>query len=193
MIQLYLLPIERNGQVRGPKYFACRVNDFTGIHCSWSMMDYGFMPSGLLLAKDIAQSDHDTLILNADVFVFPDNLDQSLSNIQTIRTFFEAVSVPTDWLTPSNTYRELLRNLAGIFQFAQRYTGISLQPLFGTGITFDTRFRSLSAQEQAWFSQTVASFGYPSSIIQQNATFRQMLKMAGDAWTQPFYLGGFEF
>jgi hypothetical protein len=195
MPELYLLPIAINGNLRGPKYFACRATNFIGIVCKWAVMDYGFMPSGLLHAKDISAGDHASLIANADVFLFPlANLDQAVSNVTDIRTFFETFQVPTDWLTPSNTYRQLLRSLAGIFQFGQRYTGLSLQPLFGAGVTLDTRYRDLTAQQQGWFDATVTSFGYPSTIIRPNNTFRQMLKAAGDAWgAQPFYLGGVEF
>src|SRR3990167_4693881 len=131
--RFYLLPIENSldGTGRGPKYFSWRMDpDPPGIAGSWGMMDYGFVPYALLVAKDISQANHDALILNSDVYAFPINLDTPVSD-PIIDTFFENINLPTDWLTPATTYRELMRQTAGMFQFNQRYGGGAAGPTGG--------------------------------------------------------------
>ena len=138
--------------------------------------------------------DHDALILNADVFSFPDNLDQPVTD-PNIDTFFENINIPTDWLTPATTYRELMRQTAGIFQFNQRYGGIS-----GVGASIfdnadlDTRLRQMTTEEQEWFYLAVESFGYSRDLINDNNQLRLFIKQAGSYWEdQKFLIGGVEF
>jgi len=196
MVKFYLVPILTIAGVRGPMYFAWEENP-TGIVCSWSMMDYGFAPSALLVAKDIAQEDHDELVLNADVFTFPDNLDGPVD--QAIQDFFEGINLPTDWLTPATTWLELLRQVAGMFQFNQRYGGIAAAETGELHSIFDnadlsTRLRQLTEDEQRWFLATVESFGFDPGVVDDNAMLRLLVRQAGDFWAgQPFYLGGMEF
>lgn len=203
MDKLYLVPVESvdhsEGLKRGPEYFHWRYDQNPpSIECAWSMMDYGFTTSALLLAKDITQVDHDALVLNTDVFAFPDNLDGPVDD-PTVDTFFEDIHLPTDWLTPATTWRELLRQTAGMFQFNQRYGGIAanetgeLHSIFDAA-TLDTRLNQMTAQEQGWFLATVESFGYDPELVSLNARLRQLVKSAGDFWAgQSFYLGGWEF
>jgi len=206
---MYLVPIEivfdpdSGAENRGPKYFVWDADLApVGITANFSVMDYGFVPSGLLYSNNITQLEHDGLILNADVYAFPDNLDQPVAD-PTIDVFFEAIHIPTNWLTPSTTYRELLRQVAGMFLFSQRYSGIAAahtnQPhsLFDNA-TLDTRLRQMTTQEQAWFQETVDWFANHFNIaippLNDNNRLRQMVRQAGDFWAgQPFFMGGAEF
>jgi hypothetical protein len=164
-----------------------------------SLMDYGFVPSGLILAKDIPQAEHDALILNSDVFSFPDNLDQPVTNQSGIDDFFEAINLPTDWMTPATTYREFMRQTAGMFQFNQRYGGIAaaetgqLHSIFDNA-NLNTRLRQMTDDEERWFRETATSFGFPGENINDSSRLRQLVKSAGDFWAgQPFFMGGVEF
>ena len=159
------------------------------------MMDYGFLPYALLLAIDIAPADDTFLSAQADVYAWPLVLTPAISDRTAINTFFEAINIPTDWLTASNTYLEFLRQMAGLFQFNQRYGTISgaNQSLLGNGVTLETRWGQLSAQQQTWFNQTITSFGYIYTVS-GNPKLRTLAKQAGDLWgSQPFYLGGIQF
>lgn len=192
MQRFYLVPVDVQGAYRGPMYFKWRFNP-VGIDCRWNMMDYGFVSSALVLAHDITQVDHDTLILNIDVYAFPDNLDQAV-NDPTIDQFFEDINIPTDWLTPATSYRELLRQTAGMFQFNQRYGGISGGASIFDSATLSTRLRQMSDQEQEWFYQTVESFGYSRDLVNSNSQLRLLVKQAGNFWAgQTFIMGGVEF
>ena len=188
----YLLPIVvHDGKYRGPKYFEWRFG--SGIDCKWSMMDYGFVPSALVLAHDIIQVDHDAMVLNSDVFAFPENLDGPV-NDPGIDAFFEDINIPTDWLTPATTYRELLRQTSGMFQFNQRYSGISNGGSIFDNANLDIRLRQMTAQEQTWFLETVESFGFDSALVNTNSKLRQLVKQAGSYWEgQTFVMGGYEF
>lgn len=200
MLKFYLVPIEQVGNYRGPEYFKWRFDQTpeTSIDCKWSMMDYGFLPNALVLAHDITLEDHTALILNSDVYPFPDDLDQPVDD-PGVDTFFEAIHIPTDWLTPATTWRELLRQLAGMFQFNQRYGGVSAD-LSGTphsvfeNVTLDDTYSDFTTDETIWFDATVESFGYDPSIILPNQKLRQLVKTAGNFWEgQPFYMGGYKF
>ena len=141
---------------------------------------------------DITQTDHDALILNTDVFVFPDDLDTAVSD-PNLSTFFEGLMIPTDWLTPATTYREFLRSMAGMFEFSRNYSIVSGGHSVFENADLSTRLRQMTDQEQAWFLATVESLGFDSSIVSLNAQLRQLLKMADDVFQgRPFYIGDLE-
>lgn len=187
----YLLPIETIDNGRGPKYFSWRFSQ-SGIDTKWSMMDYGFVDSALLFAPVITPADHAVLMLNADVFAFPENLDAPVVD-PSIDQFFEDLNLPTDWLTPATTYRELLRQVAGMMQFNQRYGVISGGHSIFESANLDTRLRRMTAEEEAWFMVNWRSFGFDSGAINTNTRLRQLVKQTGDFWAdKPIIMGGVE-
>lgn len=201
--RFYLVPIETIGNRRGPMYIQWSAPGLPADPADldigpWSMMDYGFAPFGLILAHDISQANHDALILNTDVYGFPEALDQAIDPQDNLDTFFEAIGIPTDWLQPGNTYLEFLRQMSAMFQFNQRYGGIAadqsgeLHSLINDAGGLDTRYNQWTAQTQSWFDATLESFGYPPKV--GNPSLRQLMKQAGDAWGDtPFIMGGIEF
>jgi hypothetical protein len=193
-LKIYLVPVEQNGPNRGPEYFVWR-NDANppSVNCRWSFMDYGFVNYALLIAHDITPADAATVSAKPDVYTFPDNLDQPINDKAVIDAYFEAINLPTDWTTPATTYRELLRKVAGMMQFNQRYGGISGQSIFGGGVTLETNYNQLSAQQRAWFEQTLVDFGWFQGV-QGNPKMRTLAKQAGDLWgVKTFIMGGFKF
>jgi len=202
--KIYLLPIQEitdvRGYQRGPMYIKWR-EDLSGLEgYKWGMMDYGFAPFGLVAIRDITAGDHAALSANADVYTFPelDALNTQIDPQDTLDTFFEGIGIPTDWLTPANTYLEFLRQMAAMFQFNQRYGGIAahetgeFHSIIGDAGGLDVRYSTWSLQAQGWFDETLLWFGYPP--VTGNPRLRQLIKMAGDAWgTKPFFLGGIEF
>lgn len=203
MQKLVLIPVEEvsiNGMLyRGPEYFNWRFDQNPpSIPARASCMDYGFVPYMLCYTPDITQTDYDTLILHADVYAFPDNLDAPVTD-PNIDTFFEGINLPTDWLTPATTYRELLRNTAGMFQFNQRYAGIYAERYGGRHSIFDTatlntRLRNMTAQEQDVFLATVESFGFNPASVNTNSQLRLLVRQASSYWQDKvFILGGFTF
>jgi len=193
---LYLVPVvfDDLGVGRGPQYFRWRFHA-GNVSADWAMMDYGFLPTGLVYARGLSLADEAFLAAQPDVYQWPDGagLDAPITDPD-LPAFFEALYVPTDWLTPSTSYRALLRMLAGLFQFAGRFGNLSGgAPLFGQpGVTLETNYRSTPTNWQAWFDATIASFGYPPPP--GNPRLRSLMKQVGDAWgAKPFYMGGLTF
>jgi hypothetical protein len=203
MQRFYLVPIIEetfNGILyRTPKYWWGKLDsDPPLLQGPRAMLAYGFTPFGLLAAPDISQTDHDFLSAQPDVYTFPADLDQPITDPD-IDTFFEDINLPTHWLTPSTTYREFMRQTAGMFAFNKRYAGIAAaetdtrHSIFDTA-TLDTRLRQMTAQEQEWFYLTVESFGFDRSIVNDNSQLRLLIKQAGNYWIgQEFKIGGMVF
>ena len=121
----YVLPMEKIGNGRGPKYFSWQRDIVIGIVAPWSLQQYGFEDL-CLIAADIQQSDHDDLVLNADVFAFPDTLDTNIGNeaATALDALLESFNVPADWTNPSVSSRESIRAITNMFFFNQRMSGL---------------------------------------------------------------------
>ena len=116
--------------------------------------------------------------------------------MQALRNKLEAFNVPADWISPSSTWRELLRRTAGIFQFSQRYFGMWGEPLFPVGATYDldTRFVDLPANIQTQMIGTAQNLGYPIDQFVPANRLRQMLRVMAEAWgAAPFEMCGIVF
>jgi len=201
MIRLYLVPVETvtigDMEYNGMKYFDWRFDpDPPGIEGPTACIYYGYHPYVLVLALDILQADHDALLTYPDVFVFPplDQLDQAINPVDNIDVFFEGIDLPTDWMTPSTTYREFIKRTICIFLFCQRYRGISQGHDLFENVDLDDKYNDLTIEEQGWFDETVISYGYDPALILPNMKFRQMLKTASD-WmdARTVYIGGIAF
>jgi len=181
----------------GMKYFAWKYDpDPPGIECPTACIYYGYHPYVLVLALDITQTDHDALLTYPDVFVFPplDQLDETIAPGDNLDEFFEAIDLPTDWMTSSTTYREFIKRTICIFLFCQRYRGISQGHDLFENVDLDDKYNDLTIEEQGWFDETVISYGYDPALILPQMKFRQMLKMASD-WmdARTVYIGGIAF
>jgi hypothetical protein len=192
---LYLTPMVSTTDALGrtfiyPKYFPSRFGGSVTV-TTQSAMRYGFLPYALVYAEGLTPDGAGFLAAQSDVYVFPDDIDQPIADPR-LGSFFESLSFPTDWLTPATTYRVFLRTLAGMFQFAQRYQGLSGGHALFEGYTLDTNYRSMPAQQATWFDATLASLGYPA--VNGNPKVRSLIKQIGDLWgQQPFFLGTLTF
>jgi hypothetical protein len=195
-IRFYILPVEEYispaGRLyRGPKYLQWRFG--TGIVVdNWSMKDYG-LEATAVVAVDGVQTDHDYLSGQPDVYQFPETLTTSLSpsDISEISGRLEASFVPSDWITPSDTFETCLRTILGMFMSMQRYHGITGQSIFESGIALNTQYRNWPQQEQDAFSQIWMEFGGDVNDIKSNWTARILLKNLADLWGDTPVIFGF--
>lgn len=194
-IQYYILPIEiyiqpdSGREYRGPKYISWRWG--SGIQVQWSMKDYG-RENTAVVAVNGEQSDHDFLSGFIDVYQFPENLDVNLSpaNISAISTFLEAVFIPADWITPSDTFETALRTILGMFMSMQRYHGITGESFLDSGIAMNDQFRTWPPIAQTVFTDIWTHFGGDETDIKTNWTVRILLKNLADLWgTTPVHFG----
>ena len=190
MIRFYILPIERVDNHRGPKYFKWRFNE-TGIDCRWSMKDYGSIDMAVL-AADILQADHDALVLNSDVYAFPENIDpaMTLAERSALNTYIEAHGIPGDWLAPGDTFRSVLRVITGMFLYLQRVLAIIGYPTDPySGLTLNTQYRNIPNPLHDAMSQAAAELGYTWNVG-NNDQVRKIFKLMSDEWgSQPIYFG----
>lgn len=190
--RLYQIPITGSGtnhtDPRRPKYVV-----EAGV--PWAMMDYGAIPWALV-AADVTNPQHNALAGNADVTAFPTNLQGTIGgNLNTVVNALEAARLPAGWVAASDTYATVARTVAGLMQFAQRYTAISGgQELVPSSINLNTQFGSLSQQRQDDLLATANSLGYSTAGLQATTTLRAILKNLADQWgARPFTLGGLTF
>jgi hypothetical protein len=191
-IRFYILPIEVRNGARVPKYFKYR-GDLTPpyIDCQWAMKDYGSINMAVICA-DIADADHNALVLNADVYSFPVNLDQTMTQAQrsTLNTYIEAHGIPGDWLGPGDTFRSVLRVITAMFLYMQRVLtliGYPADPF--TGLTLNTRYSDIPNPLHDALQQGAVSLEY-TWTVGNNDQIRKIWKMMADQWgVRPILFG----
>ena len=200
MIRFYLLPIEsvvlEDGNIaRGPKYFQWRLDpDPPGLAVKWGMMDYGLIDAALLVAE-VTQEQHDTLLLNSDVTSPPENIDQNITSgaIPGVQAALETLRIPADWVTTAYTYRQILRMIAGLFQFAQRHHALHNEQLIDSQAQLDLRWNQIPIARRNRILATADSLNYDYSAVQPTWLIRRILKHLADQWgVTVFHIGGFD-
>lgn len=187
----YLVPMEIDESIparprRRPKYFAD--GTFEGI--GWSANDYGFEPWVLVLA-DLTDKQIAILIVNTDVYAFPESLDDKLQekDLATLQGFLENAKIPAEWIATSHSWREILRSILQIFSVGSRFTFLLGEAAFTKGITLDSKVEDLPALDQAKLDQTAKDQGLTKDPIAPTDTLRTILKELADQKTGPQYLG----
>ena len=192
-IQFYLLPIEQVNFARGPKYLKWRFSP-TGLDVRWSAMDFGLEPVMLVWA-DVTNPQHTALSANTDVVSLPANIDNAISAgaLNSVKAALEGLNIPAGWVTTGHTYRQVLRIVAGLFQFAQRFHGLHGERLFGGSFTMETQFRDLPQAVRTKLTQAAESHDYDTSALSGTSTVRQILKFLADQWDgEVIVMGGLE-
>ena len=175
--------VMENGTLyRGPKYLEWRMNP-DGISVPWSWVDYGLLPTGLLVA-DVDTDQHRKLAGYKDVIVVPEKIDDRISAtaLPTVSAALEAIHVPMDWATKSSTYRDVIRRMAHLFQFAQRHHGDTGRKIIDGDVSLDATIALLPANERVALSETADALGYETADIRDSWSMRQTLKYFGEQW-----------
>lgn len=199
--RFYILPIEvvdRGGgnSARGPKYFPWRFDPDPPalVTAQYGLMDYGLMPTALV-AADVTTVQHNLLNAQSDVITVPANIDNAIGGgaISTVRSRLEALHIPGNTVQAADTYRNALRVVAGVFQFAQRFHGLYNRSIFDEFTGLNTTWSELSTEFQNELLATAESMAINTSGLTDSTTMRQILKRFADAWEdRTFFIGGFE-
>jgi hypothetical protein len=191
--RLYIVPVIGTGVLsdpRRPKY----ISDIAGL--TWAAMDYGFQPL-YLAAADLTLTDDAAVIANGDVFAFPFDLTPNLNQgqVNSAKTAFELALIPAQWVSASNTWHDVARIVAGMFQFMQR-----LNAILGNIILIDSstklniQWSSIPSNIQTAIIDSATSLGYDTSFIQATTQLRTILKSLSDQWgDKTFVLNLFTF
>lgn len=182
-IRWYLLPIETIGNARGPKYMRRRVNP-DGIDATRAIVDYGLMPWCIMWA-DVTPAQHAELISHADVrhIVAHSNIDNAIgSAAPTVRSVLEAGDIPGTWVQSTDTWRQVLRGIFGMFLLAQRVHGRYNVTLLPDGYTLDTTWAELPQGAKAILLDTAMYLGLDISQGSPTTTLRQIYRVLGNTW-----------
>jgi len=192
-VRFYLVPVEQSGNARGPKYFKWRFSP-DGLDVRWGAFDYGLIPT-MLIAADVTAGQHDTLAAQSDVTAIPADIDSTVpaQALPAVQNALEDLRIPGGWVTTNHTYREIIRTVGGLFQFAQRHHGLHNKIIMPENVTLSQTWGDLPLQARQEVRATADSLNYDYSDVTASTTIRQILKSLADQWgDQPLLLGGFE-
>jgi hypothetical protein len=196
LIRWYIWPVDEiftaGSLHRGPKYLKWLQNP-TGIDVRWSWMDYGLMPSGLLVA-DVTAAQHAQAAAQPDIVVVPENIDNTIGAVALpmVQAELEALHIPAGWVNTTHTYRDVLRKTAHLFLLAQRYHGRTAKRLIDAGYNLNSTIASLPQSVRSSLNEAAQSLDYDTSAIQGTWTVRQALGYLADQWgNEPLKFGGF--
>lgn len=198
-IRYYIMPFQAyqaDYLYRWPKYFAWngppRGVPAGGIEAPYSWMDYGLIPAALVVA-DVTQAQHDELDAYSDVAAAPVDIDQNVSvaAIPRVQNVLEALRIPAGWVDTSYTYRQILRMIAGLFQFSQRHHAMHNEDLIPNVAALNLQWNQIPAARRTRIQATVADLGYDTSGITNQTLVRQILWNFAQQWGErPFHMGG---
>lgn len=182
-VRFYVLPIEVRG-LRLPKYFAWKgdsIPPFLG--SPWTMKDYGSI-NMCVLCSNISDADHAALMLNADVYSLPVDLDVTMSVTQrsAMNTYLEAHAIPGDWLAPGDTFRSALRTVTSMMLYLQRVLALIGYPSDPfAGLTLNTQYRNIPNPLHDALGQAASELGYTWTTA-NNDQVRKIFKAQADQW-----------
>lgn len=182
----YLVPLIDDDGLRAPKYII-------DLGVTWGAMDYGIIDTALV-AADVSDAQHTGLIANADVVAIPLNIDNtiSLAALPLVSAQLENLKIPGNWVNTGHTYRQVLRMVGGLFQFAQRHRALSGKIIIPENINLGQSWGDLGQQTRLELQMTADSFNYNTTGVTAATTIRTILKALADQWgAQEFLLGRF--
>jgi hypothetical protein len=126
MFRIYLMPMvtqpfnpsDPNSPVgRMPKYRPAG---------QWSIIDLGDIGQDeCLMGAEVTEQEHQQAQNAIDVLTIPANLDSPVGQaLATVQTELEARSIPSDWVSSTTLWRDVVRRVAGLALFLQRLSGI---------------------------------------------------------------------
>jgi hypothetical protein len=187
-VRYYIMPLTVLGSERGPKYMKwtglASAGNPTGIDAPYQLIDFGFEPTCMVVA-DVTDIQHAALAANLDVTAAPVNLDDTIANAaqrDNVRSKLEALNIPAGWVDIGMTFRSVVRSVACLMLFAQRYHAISGRRIIEPGYTLDTIISDIPLEVRQGLKAAAASLGYDFTGISLSWLYRQGLKFLGDQW-----------
>ena len=123
--RLYFVNIIRTPIFRYPAHFGDPRHGFPAdaelVGVRWSMLYYGQIDQAIV-AADLNVSQITYMAGQSDVLVIPANIDNLVTagNVTTIQNALEARGIPGTWVNVGDSYRVVLREIAGYFEILQK-------------------------------------------------------------------------
>lgn len=165
-----------------------------GIDARCTVIDYGQLPGAIAVA-DVTEEQHALLIAMSDVtdLVPHSMIDAALTaeDAQRVTLALEQMSVPAQWVTAGQSWREVLRTVAGVFLFAQRMNGKYRAPVVPEGYTLDSTWADLPVETQQQLLDIVSELRVDYMGAGPETTLRSTHAWLAGAWEgEPIMLGG---
>ena len=196
-IEFFLVPMVGTGTRADP--YRGRYTDDPAVVRS-GCIRYSISDSAICLIE-ADQTYLDTVAAQPDATLIATetNLDDAIggTRLVAISNELEAVNVPTQWLAASDTGREVIRVIAGIFQFAQRHEGLNGSAFFSdleaAGFGLNTQWQNLSQAFRDTIQATIDDEGWTDLVIADTDQVRALLRdFAARYEPAPLIFAGFE-
>lgn len=154
------------GTSRMPKYFAQITGRYTVLRYAQEL--------ACVVIADTDAAVHSALTANADVRAFPDDLDTVVTagNRTAIVNALEAANVPAQWVANGQTFRVVLRRLAGMFDLLCNVHGRGLRFLQAS---LDAQISALPANVRQGMQDAASTLGLDTAGISGATTLRAAL------------------
>ena len=189
-IRIYIIPMELVarpiGTVRQPKYIPL-------LNYTFGAIDYGSEDVAICGVVDISTADHNALALNPDVMALPANLDNTMGAgaVTAAKSFLEGLNIPANWINTTRTFRDAIRVIAGLFQFNQRWRGLTQTSPFKSGLNLTTQYNQLSDENKTTLKAVFDEFGIDRTSLTATSTLREGLYLFGSQHiNKPLILAG---
>lgn len=174
MIRYYFMPLITLPEGRGAAYLSFPGN--TGLDVPYTLCTYG-AEDICLAAADVSTAQHDSLVAHSDVMAAPQDIDNnpSAGAVISMQTFLENINIPSDWVSTSLTYREILRAVLVMFQLMQKFCGLQGGKLFESA-TLSTQYNQLPIEKRQALQAMAAHFSLDTSGLSGTSTLRDFLQ-----------------
>lgn len=189
-IRFYVVPKIGDGLTPATAFRPKYISD---LGSPYSAIDYG-LENTFLVGVEVTAAQNTTLSANIDVIAIPADVDSAigLTALSTVKSRLESLNVPSDWVTQTHTYRDVIRLVGKLFQYMQRFHARQLRVFFESGITLDTRVNQLTAAQRTAMNDAAVSLGLDTSVVTNTMTLRQALRLLGQQMPS-FVLAGETF
>lgn len=186
-VRVYIMPLVIGGGPSG-----------LGRKAKYTPAGFHLIPYGAenvcILAADVDAATHATISADPQVSSLPANLANNLTAgaVTQAQTFLDGLNIPSQWVSTSLTYTQLVRIIGSLFEIAQMFEG-SIGSIFTGGVTLATQFQALPANVRTTLQQIATSRGWDTSGLTATSTVRQILKFMADQFPNPIQLLGIQF
>ena len=163
--------IALDGDYRAPKYLHDSIYQ-------WSAIDFGSEDTCVVSVKDMSIQDIDTLSNQADVMTLSEDLNLTLGNgaVNAAQTYLESLNIPAGWVNTSRTYLTVLKVVIGIFQFNQRWAGLSANSSpFKEGLNLAVKYIDMPQAAKTRLFECFDSLSIQRSNLTNQSTLREIL------------------
>jgi hypothetical protein len=154
-----------------PKYI-----DGTIASNTWTATDLG-MESLMVVWADTTPEEDAAIDAQTDAARIPPLDNQIGGALTKVSNVLEAANLPANWITATNTFREVLRACLWMTQLMQRLQGQGIR-IFGGGVTLSSTFGSLPANVRSALIEAATFFHLDTSAVTGSTTLRAILRGA---------------